>query len=82
MNTKIVLCGCKGDAFYIVFRHTETNGNRYYSFYVESGQPESLSNEAIVKFIEENADYGGSVAGNYDQILEELMEFLGGEHTW
>lgn len=82
MNTEIILCGCKGDTFYIVFRHTEENGNRYYSFYTENGKPSGIFEDEIIKFMEENADYGGSVAGNYEQVLEELMEFLGGEKTW
>ena len=82
MNVEIVLCGCKKGTFFVILRHNEADGNHYYVFFTESGTPKDFSLEAIVEFLEENADYGGSVAGNYEQIMEELMEFLGGENSW
>lgn len=73
---KILCAGCSDGCFFSIQQHDISSGNTYFSLYCVDTIPKGMSPDAIEAFIIEQADYGSSVAGSWEQIMDELHAFL------
>lgn len=74
-NSSIKMYGCSGKYFYVVQQHKSYDAE-YFSLYSIDKIPNDMSKENIEKFLLENASNGSSVAGTFEQVMEELESFF------
>ena len=76
MEEKIITCGMCGRNFYEIHQLLNADGMPYYSLYTVEAMPYNMQMETIEQFIEEHDTDGGSIAGTWEDVMEELMDLF------
>lgn len=72
MNSNQIICfGCCGDSFFAVQQH-----DSYFSLYAVEDKPTDFTSHEIEAFLLKNEANGWSTAGTWDQVMEELQDYL------
>lgn len=70
-NHRVIAYAECSDCFLSIQQH-----GSYYSLWVVGTLPKDMSQETVNKFMLDQQDYGASVAGSWEQIMDELRLFL------
>lgn len=74
---RILIAGVQDGDFYAVQQHArERESESFYSLYTVNAVPKAMDPASIEAFLIEHADRGGSVAGSWEQIMEEFRDFI------
>lgn len=75
---RILIAGVQDGEFYAVQQHErEKESESFYSLYTVNAIPKAMDPASIEAFLIEHVDRGGSVAGSWEQIMEEFRDFMG-----
>ena len=81
MTEKMISAGICGKWFYRIDRlighDTFGKPEYYYSLWTnDGGFPDNFSKESLEVYLEEHRDEGGSLAGTWEEIMEELNDLF------